>query len=150
MYKVYTDGAYSPRKDVGGIGFVILNDKGSIVAEFNKSYTNTTNQRMEQMAVIQALKSITVPSEIEVYSDSAYVVETYNSGWKRNCNNDLWATIDLLLKFHKSVKFIHVRGHNGDDLNERCDRNAKAAIERSSYVKSNVFKLQLIFVNGIV
>jgi len=141
MYKVYTDGAYSPRKDVGGIGFVILNDKGSLVAEFNKSYTNTTNQRMEQMAVLKALMSITVPSDIEVYSDSAYVVETYNSNWKRNCNKDLWEKLDVIISFHKSVKFIHVRGHNGDDLNERCDKNAKAAIERSSYEKSNVFKL---------
>ena len=150
MYKVYTDGAYSPRKDVGGIGFVILNDKGSIVAEFNKSYTNTTYQRMEQMAVLKALCSIVLPSDIEVYSDSAYVVETYNSGWKRNCNKDLWEKLDTIIKFHKSVKFIHVRGHNGDDLNERCDRNARAAIERSSYTKSNVFKLQLIFVNSVV
>lgn len=149
MYKVYTDGAYSPRKDVGGIGFVILNEKGSIVAEFNKSYTNTTNQRMEQMAVLKALCSIVIPSDIEVYSDSAYVVETYNSGWKRNCNKDLWDKLDIIIKFHKSVKFIHVRGHNGDDFNERCDRNARAAIERSSYVKPNVFKLQLMFVNTI-
>ena len=140
MYKVYTDGAYSPRKDVGGIGFIILNDKGHIVAEFNKSYSNTTNQRMEQMAVYKALNSITTSSEIEVYSDSAYVVETYNSGWKRNCNRDLWALIDAAIKFHKSVKFIHVKGHNGNELNERCDRNARAAIERSNSKRTRFFK----------
>lgn len=149
MYKVYTDGAYSPRKNVGGIGFIILNEKGNIVAEFNKSYVNTTNQRMEQMAVLRALSSIKVPSEIEVYSDSEYVVNTYNRHWRRNCNMDLWRKLDEIIGFHKDVKFIHVRGHNGNDLNERCDLNAKAAIERSSSSSLNVFKLQLIFVNSI-
>lgn len=140
MYKVYTDGAYSPRKDVGGIGFIILNGNGSIVGEFNKSYTRTTNQRMEQIAVLKALESIKIPSDIEVYSDSAYVVETYNSGWKRNCNKDLWEKLDNIISFHSSVKFIHVKGHNGNDLNERCDRNARAAIERSSSTRAKIFK----------
>ena len=63
-YDIYTDGAYSPSKNAGGIGFVILNPEGNKVCEFCKKYTNTTNQRMEQLAVAVALESIKTASDI--------------------------------------------------------------------------------------
>ena len=123
-YVVYTDGAYAPSRNVGGIAFVILKE-GKIVAEFSKVYENTTNQRMEQLAVILALKSIKKANSVTVYSDSAYVVNTYNNGWARKCNLDLWNKLDEQLKRLGNVTFSHVKGHNNVKYNERCDWFAK-------------------------
>lgn len=123
-YVIYTDGAYSPNRNVGAIAFVILKE-GKIVAEFAKAYKNTTNQRMEQLAVILALKSIKSADRVQVYSDSAYVVNTYNKGWARKCNLDLWELLDEQLKRLGYVEFNHVKGHNNVKYNERCDWFAK-------------------------
>ena len=111
MYTIYTDGAYSFQKNTGGIGFVILNNDNKIVAQFAKSYKNTTNNRMEQMAVLQALNSIKVSSDITIYSDSAYVVNTYNEGWKskEKSNSDLWKRLDEAISKHSSVKFVLIK-----------------------------------------
>lgn len=127
-YSVYTDGAYSPSINVGGIGFVILKDN-KVVAQFSKAYMNTTNQRMEQLAVAIALESIKEANSIQVYSDSAYVVNTYNCGWKRKSNLDLWLRIDKQLKRLANVSFHHVKGHNNDKYNEKCDFFAQKAVE---------------------
>lgn len=128
MYEVYTDGAYAPSRNIGGIAFVILKD-GKVVAEFSKPYSNTTNQRMEQLAVILALKSIKQADRVQVYSDSAYVVNTYNEGWKRKSNLDLWKQLDEQLERLKNVTFNHVKGHNNVKYNERCDWFAKEISE---------------------
>ena len=81
-YKIYTDGAFSPLTKSGGIAFIIINND-KIVCEYFKKFTNTTSQRMEQLAVAIALESIKESSDIEIYSDSAYVVNTYEQNWKR-------------------------------------------------------------------
>ena len=128
MYEVYTDGAYAPSINIGAIAFVILKS-GKIVAEFSKPYKNTTNQRMEQLAVILALKSIKNADSIVVYSDSAYVVNTYNNGWKRKCNLDLWEQLDNQIKRLEHVTFNYVKGHNNVKYNERCDWFATASTE---------------------
>lgn len=128
MYEVYTDGAYAPSRNIGAIAFVILKD-GKVVAEFSKPYSNTTNQRMEQLAVILALKSIKQADSVHVYSDSAYVVNTYNEGWKRKSNLDLWKQLDEQLERLKNVTFSHVKGHNNVKYNERCDWFAKEISE---------------------
>ena len=132
-YTIYTDGAYSFQKNTGGIGFVILNDKGQIVAQFAKPFKNTTNNRMEQMAVLQALNSIKVNSNVTVYSDSAYVVNTYNEGWKskEKSNSDLWERLDEAISKHFSVKFILVKGHCNVEYNEMADRLARGAVAKS-------------------
>jgi len=127
-YSVYTDGAYSPSINVGGIGFVILKDN-KVVAQFSKAYKNTTNQRMEQLAVAIALESIKEANSVQVYSDSAYVVNTYNCGWNRRSNLDLWLRIDKQLKRLANVSFHHVKGHNNDEYNEKCDFFAREAVE---------------------
>lgn len=124
MYTIYTDGAYSSSRNTGGIGFIILNDKEQILTEFCKKYINTTNQRMEQLSVAVALESIKAPSDVIVYSDSAYVVNTYEQNWKRKCNNDLWDRIDKAISKHKSVKFIHVKGHADNKWNNYVDKLA--------------------------
>lgn len=133
-YTVYTDGAYSPSVNVGGVGFIILRNT-KVVGQFSKAYKNTTNQRMEQLAVAIALESIIEADSIEVYSDSAYVVNTYNCGWNRKSNLDLWLRIDKQIERLDNVKFHHVKGHNNDEYNEKCDFLARTAVE--SYRSNN-------------
>ena len=127
-YIIYTDGTYSPSRNIGAIAFVILKE-GKIVAEFSKPYKNTTNQRMEQLAVVLALKSIKNADSIQVYSDSAYVVNTYNKDWSRKCNLDIWEQLDNQLKRFSNVTFNHVKGHNNVKYNERCDWFAREVSE---------------------
>ena len=123
MYKIYTDGAFSPITKTGGIAFIILNSNDKIVCEYFKKFTNTTSQRMEQLAVAIALESIKESSDIEIYSDSAYVVNTYKQNWKRKANLDLWDRIDKAKEKH-NVQFIHIKGHAGNQYNELCDKLA--------------------------
>lgn len=121
MYKIYCDGAYAPSRDQGGVGFVILNENDEILAKGSKGYKNTTNQRMEQTAVLLALNSIKTPSDIEVFTDSMYLVGTYTKNWKRKANQDLWKKLDYVISKHKSVKFTWVKGHADNEFNQLCD-----------------------------
>ena len=133
MYEIFTDGAYSPNAQIGGIGFIIFKD-GEKVCEFSKPYRRTTNQRMEIKACIVALSSIKKLSEILIYTDSMYVVGSMEYSWRRKCNQDLWYELDKLVDKHK-VRFIHVKGHNGNVNNERSDKLATDAISRASNVQ---------------
>lgn len=121
MYKIYCDGAYAPSRDQGGIGFVILNENDEILAKGSKGYKNTSNQRMEQTAVLLAINSIKTPSDIEVFTDSMYLVGTYTKNWKRKANQDLWKKLDYVISKHKSVKFTWVKGHADNEFNQLCD-----------------------------
>lgn len=122
--KIYTDGACS--KTIGGWAFYIpeLN-----IRVANKAI-NTTNNRMEMIAVIKALEFIQDAnldcSNYEIYSDSMYVIGGINLNWSKEKNDDLWGKlffyIDLLSD--KNIKFIHVKGHNGTPENEECDKLA--------------------------
>ena len=122
-YIIYADGAFSPTRNVGGIAFIVLNNN-QMIASFSKKFINTTNQRMEQLAVAVALESIKNPSNILIYSDSAYVINTYEKNWKRKCNLDLWDRLDKAKSKH-NVSFHHIKGHNGNKYNEYCDYLAK-------------------------
>lgn len=126
-YRVYTDGAYSSARNQGGIGFVILDENDNEVARYSKMYKNSTNQRMEQMAAIVALESISVPSEVTIISDSQYVVCTYTKNWKRKANLDLWERFDAAIAFHTKVTFEWTKGHANDPNNKICDKLAQAA-----------------------
>lgn len=121
MYKIYCDGAYAPSRDQGGVGFIILNENDEILAKGSKGYKNTSNQRMEQTAVLLAINSIKTPSEIEVFTDSMYLVGTYTKNWKRKANQDLWKKLDYVISKHKSVKFNWVKGHADNEFNQLCD-----------------------------
>lgn len=125
-YTVYTDGAYSSARNQGGIGFVILKDDKE-VARYSKMYKNSTNQRMEQMAAIVALESISTPSEVTIVSDSQYVVCTYTKNWKRKANLDLWKRFDAAIAFHTKVEFLWVKGHDKDEYNNIADKLASNA-----------------------
>lgn len=145
---IYTDGSAKGNPGNGGYGAVIIytNDKGETVEKtISGGYPDTTNNRMEITAVIKALQVLTIPCKANVYSDSQYLVNTFNkrwiNNWKRNGwktangndvkNKDLWEVMLSLTKYHK-VKFEWVKGHSENKYNELCDKLATSAAEAVS------------------
>ena len=125
-YEIYTDGAYSFNKDVGGVGIVILRD-GQVVQQFSKDFTHTTNNKMELIAVIFALKAVKQPIDnLIIYSDSMYVIGCATLGWKRKKNQLLWRIYDECFAkaqelVNTPIQLVHIKGHNGNKYNEICD-----------------------------
>lgn len=89
-------------------------------------YPATTNNRMELMAAIEALRALKPGAEVVLHSDSTYLVHTMSRGWKRNANHELWDQLDREVRARR-VDFRWVAGHAGDRWNERADRLAQAA-----------------------
>lgn len=127
-YTIYTDGAYSKNKNIGGIGFIIIKDD-KIIAQFSKAYKNTTNQRMELLACIRSLMCFKNPSNIILFTDSMYLVGTMTMNWKRNKNLDLWEKLDNLIKCH-NIKFYHIKGHSDNKFNNYVDKLAVEATNK--------------------
>jgi ribonuclease HI len=135
---VYTDGAASGNPGPGGYGVVMMS--GVHRKEFSDGFANTTNNRMELLAVIIALESVKgTGHEITVYSDSKYVVDAVNKGWlfgwqkkafKDKKNVDLWQRF-LRVYPKNTVKFVWVKGHASIPENERCDTLAVAASKKT-------------------
>lgn len=129
---VYTDGAYSPLRDQGGIGIVFVKD-GKKIAQYSNMYPHTSNNQMEIGAVIVALKSIKPQqfSRIIIRTDSQYVIGCASLNWKRKRNPKLWEQFDLILGQIKNsgveVLFEWVKGHDGDMYNELADDLARDA-----------------------
>ena len=144
--KIYTDGAARGNPDgPGGYGTVLefIDSKGQLhTKELSCGYKKTTNNRMELMAVIAGLEALNRPCEIELYSDSKYVVDAFNQhwidgwlkkGWKRGKNEpvknvDLWKRLLKATEPHQ-ITFIWVKGHDGHPQNERCDTLATTAAD---------------------
>ena len=136
---IYTDGACSGNPGPGGWGAVLIY-KGT-EKELSGSSKDTTNNIMEVTAVIEALKALKFPCEVELYSDSAYVVNCFSQGWIYNWinkdwhtasgepvkNKELWQELYSLTKTHK-VSFNKVKGHADNKYNNRCDELARNAI----------------------
>lgn len=132
---LYTDGACSGNPGPGGYGAILIYN--GIEKEISGGEKNTTNNKMEMLAVIKGLEMLKEPCEVEVYSDSAYVVNSIEKGWidswKKNGwkkadkkpvkNIELWEKLLDLMQKHK-VTFLKVKGHADDELNNRCDRLA--------------------------
>lgn len=155
--KIYTDGAARGNPDgPGGYGTVLeyIDTKGNLhTKELSQGYKKTTNNRMELMAVIAGLEALNRPCEVELYSDSKYVVDAFNQhwidgwlkkGWKRGKNEpvknvDLWKRL-LATKEKHQVKFIWVKGHDGHPQNERCDQLATTAADGSSLLDDVVLE----------
>ena len=140
---VYTDGSSRGNPGPGGYGAVLrcTTAAGELhERELSAGYARTTNNRMELMGAIAALEALKRPCEVEVHSDSQYVVNAFNQhwvdGWQRRGwknakkepvkNPDLWQRLLRAMEPHQ-VSWVWVRGHNGAELNERCDELAVAA-----------------------
>ncbi len=144
--KLYTDGAARGNPDgPGGYGAVLtyVDTRGNLhEKELSAGYRRTTNNRMELMAVIAGLEALNRPCEVEVYSDSQYVVNAFNQhwvdawvkkGWKRGGNEpvknqELWQRLLKAMEPHR-VSYIWVKGHAGHAYNERCDKLATSAAD---------------------
>jgi ribonuclease HI len=136
LITIYTDGASRGNPGPGGWGAVLM--AGSHYKELAQGYKYTTNNRMELLGVINALKAVKkFGSSITLYSDSKYVVDAINKQWltgwqKKNFlkvkNPDLWIQMVPLLKIHQ-VKFVWVKGHAANKYNNRCDELATAAAD---------------------
>jgi len=131
---LYTDGASSGNPGPGGYGVILK--CGEYEKEMSGGFSFTTNNRMELLAVIVGLEAIKWEhADVEVFSDSTYVVKAVNEGWltkweskdfRKAKNPDLWKRFLSIYRKH-SVKFTWVKGHADNPLNERCDRLAVAA-----------------------
>ena len=139
---IYTDGACSGNPGKGGWGAILIYAKEKKYMSGSKQLT--TNNQMELIATIQALKAILKPSNIDLYTDSQYVkngITSWIFNWKKNgwktsnkkpvANKDLWIELEKYVDFH-SVNWFWVKGHSGDHYNEIADKLAvKAMNERS-------------------
>ena len=131
LVKMYTDGACSGNPGPGGYCAILTcGDREKVVSGGEK---DTTNNRMELLAVIKGLESLTKRCVVEVHSDSAYVVNAINNDWlgkwasrkwENVKNPDLWSKLMHLLAAH-DVRFIKVKGHSDDEMNNRCDEIAR-------------------------
>lgn len=141
MIDIYTDGACSGNPGPGGWGVLVRN--GNVETEFCGGQPATTNNRMELLAVIEALQSLAQPVRARVYTDSQYVQKGISEwilnwkqrGWKTAGqepvkNEDLWRQLDALAAKH-TVEWHWVRGHNGHPENERADALAREGLERA-------------------
>ena len=135
------------------LGYV--DTKGELhTKELSQGYKKTTNNRMELMAVIAGLEALNRPCEVELYSDSQYVVNAFNrhwidgwikKGWKRGKNEpvknvDLWKRL-LAAKEKHRVTFIWVKGHDGHPQNERCDALATGAADGKELIEDVVVRM---------
>jgi ribonuclease HI len=139
MIDIFTDGACSGNPGPGGWGAILR--KGGIERELFGGEALTTNNRMEMMAVIEALRALKEPVEARVHTDSQYVqkgISEWIHGWKRRGwktankepvkNEDLWREMDRLAAQHK-IQWIWVKGHAGHAENERADVLARRGVD---------------------
>ncbi len=145
IIEIFTDGACQGNPGPGGYGAILrYKDKKKEISGYSPK---TTNNRMELMAVIEALRQIKRPSRIKIVTDSNYVIKGMTSwinGWiKRNwknsqkkpvLNRDLWEELLRLSEPHQ-IEWIWTRGHSGHPENERCDTLAKRAIKSHENVR---------------
>lgn len=149
--KIYTDGsARSNPNGPGGYGTILqyVDNNGVLhEKELSAGYKQTTNNRMEIMAAIAGLEALNRPCDVEIYSDSQYVVNTFAQHWmdgwiKKNFkgvkNVDLWKRM-LKAKEQHNVTFIWVRGHAGHPENERCDKLATTAADGENLLEDEGF-----------
>lgn len=143
---LYTDGACSGNPGIGGYcAILVYNGVEKIISGVN---ADTTNNRMELLAVIKGLECLKEKCRVTVYSDSQYVVGAFNQGWldswvannwrtadkKEVKNLDLWQQLYELINLHE-VDFVKVKGHSDNEYNNRCDKIA--VNEYKNYQMSN-------------
>ncbi len=141
--RIYTDGACSGNPGPGGWGAILV--CGGKEKELSGGESPTTNNRMELTAAIRALKALKYPCRVELFSDSSYLVNAMTKGWLENwisrgwkkadkspvINPDLWRELIEAAAPHE-ISWHWVKGHAGNELNERCDRLAVGQINKLS------------------
>jgi ribonuclease HI len=140
-FDIYTDGSYHRNSDSGGWSAVIIS--GGKKLELLGGEEKTSSERMEMISVVEALSFLKKRTKVRIFTDSASIVDAFEkkhlerwrkNGWRNRKNKlvpnrDLWKKIHALCNYHR-VEFFHVRGHSGDEFNERCDRAARSMIRR--------------------
>jgi ribonuclease HI len=142
VVEIYTDGACSGNPGPGGWG-ALLRYRDVEKELYGGQPAPTTNNRMELMAAIQALESLTRPVSVRLHTDSVYLrsgVTSWLAGWKRNGwltadrkpvkNADLWQRLDAATREHR-IEWLWVKGHNGDPGNERADALANLGLAQA-------------------
>ncbi|MCU0959777.1 MAG: ribonuclease HI [Pirellulaceae bacterium] len=143
--QLFTDGACSGNPGPGGWAFILRDAATGREKEHSGGERNTTNNRMELLAVIRGLEALKRPCHVELFTDSVYVgkgLQEWLATWKRHGwrrregqrwaavkNEELWRRLDELAQRHQ-IKYTRVAGHSGHVENERCDQLAVAACER--------------------
>ena len=143
---IYTDGGCrgndSQKDNVGGLGIVILYPEKGVKKEYREGFYNTTNNKMELLAVIKALEMLKERCNVTIYSDSAYVVNAFKQGWIEGWkakswtrgksgelkNKELWIRLDQLSKEH-DMHMEKVKGHGNDKYNNRADELVNQAMD---------------------
>ncbi len=138
---IYTDGACSGNPGLGGYGAILFYK--DVKKEISGFVRDTTNNQMELTAAIVALSKIKEPCEIDLYSDSAYLVNAFTEGWitkwqlngfknakkKPVENAELWEQLIVFNDMHK-INWIKVKGHADNEYNNRCDKLATGEIDK--------------------
>ena len=144
---LYTDGSAKGNPGKGGFGIVLI--AGKYYKEISQGFRHTTNNRMELLAVIVGLEKLSKEnSDVQVYSDSKYVVDAVEKKWvfnweKKNFkgkkNSDLWKRFLIIFRKHK-VSFTWIKGHAGHIENEKCDLLAVEASENKNLLVDQVYE----------
>ena len=152
LVKIFTDGSARGNPDgPGGYGTILqyVDGNGTLHERtYSQGYEKTTNNRMELMAAIVGLEALNRPCEVELYSDSQYLINAFNQhwidgwikkGWKRGKsepvkNTDLWKRLLAAAQPH-TIRYIWVKGHAGHPENERCDQLATTAADGDNLLK---------------
>ena len=144
---LYTDGASRGNPGPGGYGIVLT--CGPHRKELSGGFSCTTNNRMELLAVIVGLEAIKRPNaQVNIYSDSSYVVKAINEGWLKNWvvkglhkqkNADLWERYLRIAQTHQ-LRFFWIKGHAGHPENERCDQLAVEAATSSNLMEDHGYE----------
>lgn len=137
---IYTDGACSGNPGKGGWASILIYN--GVEKEISGASPDTTNNRMELLAIIEGLRALKEPCDVTLYSDSAYSLDAFNKGWiddwqKNNWrtsskqevkNVDLWRALLIEVAKHK-LTWVKVKGHADNEYNNRCDLLARSAIK---------------------
>ena len=140
---IYTDGGCAPNPGPGGWGAVLISPDQGRKKELCGAEADTTNNRMELLAAIEALRALKYPCEVDLHTDSKYLQNAFNQGWIENwmknnwrtaskkavANQDLWQELIALSEVHK-VNWLWVKGHANHVHNERCDQLVALAREK--------------------
>ena len=132
-YSAFTDGSSDNKNPLrpGGSAYIIFDSQGNEVKRASKGFKNTSNNRMEILAIISVVNSLPYGSSVTIHSDSQYSINVLSGRWQASMNLDQVALYRrLVAERNIKVTFEWVRGHNGDEYNELCDQMARGEYQK--------------------